>query len=94
MVTQIDYFASSSDDDETTMIVINTNDNDDDSSTTSGQATSSSFPSDRVLWDGIFWFEACLAVRRSVDWFQINSIIDGVREEALFRAGVIVHDDI
>jgi hypothetical protein len=47
---------------------------------------------DRVLWDGIFWMEACLAVRRSVDWFQLNTIIDEVREEA-FRAGIVVAGD-
>ena len=50
-------------------------------------------PADRVLWDGIFWFEACLAVRRSMDWFQLNTIIDGVREEALVRAGILVRDE-
>ena len=91
MVTQIDYFAGSID--ETTIIIDDDNDSSI-SSMTSRQVEAPSFPSDRVLWDGIFWLEAFYAVRRSVDWFQLNSIIDGVREEALFRAGIIVHDDI
>jgi hypothetical protein len=43
---------------------------------------------DRALWDGIFWLEACLAVSRSVEWFQLDTIMEGVREEA-FRAGIL-----
>lgn len=43
---------------------------------------------DRALWDGIFWLEACLAFSRSVEWFQLTTLVAGVREEA-FRAGIM-----
>lgn len=43
---------------------------------------------DSDLWDGIFWLEACLAVSRCVGFFQLGTVMEGVREEA-YRAGVL-----
>jgi hypothetical protein len=40
-----------------------------------------------ALWDGIFWLEACRSISRSVGWFQLLSVVEGVREEA-YRAGM------
>jgi hypothetical protein len=40
-----------------------------------------------ALWDGIFWLEACRSMSRSVGWFQLLSVVEGVREEA-YRAGM------
>jgi hypothetical protein len=42
---------------------------------------------ERALWDGVFWLEARKAMVRSVEWFQLGTIVEGVREEA-FRAGI------
>jgi hypothetical protein len=42
---------------------------------------------ERALWDGVFWLEATMAMVRSVEWFQLGTIVEGVREEA-FRAGI------
>ena len=46
-------------------------------------------PDDQTLWDGIFWLEACMAVCKSVECFQLGTIMEGVREEA-FKAGILV----
>jgi hypothetical protein len=43
--------------------------------------------SEMALWDGIFWLEACRSMSRSVGWFQLLSVVEGVREEA-YRAGM------
>ena len=40
-----------------------------------------------ALWDGIFWLEACRSISRSVTWFRLSSLVEGVREEA-YRAGM------
>jgi hypothetical protein len=42
---------------------------------------------ERALWDGLFWLEATMAIARSVEWFQLGTVVEGVREEA-FRAGI------
>jgi hypothetical protein len=42
---------------------------------------------EQALWDGLFWLEATVAMVRSVEWFQLGTIADAVREEA-FRAGI------
>ena len=40
-----------------------------------------------ALWDGIFWLEATRSISRSVSWFRLSSLVEGVREEA-YRAGM------
>ena len=40
-----------------------------------------------ALWDGIFWLEACRSISRSVTFFHLSSLVEGVREEA-YRAGM------
>jgi hypothetical protein len=42
---------------------------------------------ERALWDGMFWLEATTAMVWSVEWFQLGTVVEGVREEA-FRAGL------
>jgi hypothetical protein len=42
---------------------------------------------ERALWDGLFWLEATMAMVRSVEWLQLGTVVEGVREEA-FRAGI------
>ena len=46
---------------------------------------------DRDLWDGIFWFEAFAAVKRTTECFHLNTIVDSIREVAFLRAGIAVH---
>ena len=43
---------------------------------------------DRALWEGIFWMEACIAVSRPVEWLQLNTFMEGVREIA-YEAGAL-----
>ena len=45
---------------------------------------------DAALWDGVFWLEATMAMVRSVEWFKLGTVVEGVREEA-FRAGWRIH---
>lgn len=50
---------------------------------------SSESPDETALWDGIFWLEACMAIAKPVEWLKLNTVMDGVREEA-FKAGVFI----